>query len=232
MSEHGIYNYSGARSNGFAPNVIGLKPEQVALTYNRLINDIDATLADWNKSISLDLCDIENSWACPEAVNFCKDMVNDFNNLYNELVKSYQDILNAIQKASLEWSVTTQANCRLHDYTIERHGDFVSDARAEINGIVGIDVQNMRECIGGWKRNINVDNSRGFNCVANDVKDIGLLGKGQEAALISASRDIEKRMYLRWYTLCDELSDLLDKIVTKYEDTAGRVSEAFSSLAY
>ena len=48
--------------------------------------------------------------------------------------------------------------------------------------------------------------------------------------LISSARDIEKRMFLKWETLYNNLSDLLDKIVTKYEDTAGRVTEAFQNL--
>ena len=74
-------------------------------------------------------------------------MNNDFSKLFAEFVKSYQNILDAIQKASFEWSVTTQADCRLHVYRLNYAGSWESGARAEINGIVGIDVQNMRKIV-------------------------------------------------------------------------------------
>ena len=210
---------------------LGFNEFEVRNSLNRLqniYNDMLSGLVNFTNSF---LNNMGNSWACPEAISFARNIFcPEFNSFVTKIDNSIQNLFEVINNSARSWAASSNAPYNKINFVRFAHKSFDAlSFRNDINGNVGIDTVLANSNLSYLDKINNLLNTSLSNMV-NVLRTTSFVGKGQQEALIQSVNSVKNGINNKYTSIMVEIKKQIKATIEKYVQTANTVSSSFSSL--
>ena len=193
--------------------------------YKQFINQFNTTL-----KISF-IEPIGRAWASQDAVDYLNQEFSDnVNRLVDVIGQMYEYSFGIIEKARWAWSSTTNTDiisCPFEKIALSLD---VSCIKENINGVRGIDKQDVMNCVSNLKEMMGSITADCLDFVNKEVSDIGFYDYNDVVAQIfrDRMRSTEKMASTLIHSFEIGINNKINNTVQVYGDVAGKIAQNFA----
>lgn len=208
---------------GYDPNVVNSSINAVINSYNELMSQLkDGIQTKFVNGMS-------DKWACVNAVNFFNE---GFKPTMDELLTStdsiFESVVSSMNSAGSAWANDTGSQYSTVSFSVQGAKMDVSNIVENIGGVRGIDLQQSSAVINTLPT-IASQAESALEQAKNAVQNCGFIGGDQAANLISSLGMIKTKINTAVTDITNEVKSAMDQTVNTYQDTEGRISQAFQA---
>lgn len=212
-------------------NMIGFDPDAVRMALNKIQNIYNEMVSSFVNHTNTFMSNMSYSWACPEAVNYFRNIFcPEFNSYLIGIDSSVENIFNTINYAARSWSETSGLSYPGVSFNRFPHNSFdASNMRESINGTVGIDGNACTSHLDILNKINNMINAN-LNGIIDVLRNATFVGNGQQTSLVQSVNNIKNRINESFSDLVVEIKGQINSTINKYNLTAKNVASTFSSI--
>ena len=211
---------------GFNPEAARSTLTGVQAAYNEFIQAIGTSVQ--SKFIG----GMSQRWACNSAIEYFRDtfkpsleaVITDANTRFSKHFEELND-------SATKWASQTGSTFNKVNFTPNNFKYDISVIRENINGVRGIDkadAMNVVRDLQPIKQAAEAALTKASNVI---VQYHAFYGEGQDEALVNSINRIKSALNSAFEEQISNIDRFIQKTITDYEDTAGRVAQNFSSAS-
>lgn len=212
-------------------NMIGFDPDAVRISLNKIQSIYNDLVSNYVTHTNSFMYNMSYSWACPEAVDYFRNIFcPEFNSYLIGIDSSMENIFNTINYAARSWSDTTNLPYSTINFVRFPHNSFdAANMRSSINGTVGISGSACQEHLNILNKINNMINAS-LNSMMDVLRTASFVGNGQQQSLINSVNSTKNKINESFSDLVVQIKSQLTKTIDKYNLTARNVSSSFTSV--
>ena len=215
---------------GFNPELVTQSINAVQAAYEETVNAFFDGMQ--NKFVNR----MSEIWACNVAVDFFNNVVKtNVDGLINGtsgVAESginwiFSNAVSSINGAAQAWAAQTETAYQPQQLSVITKSLDVSNVRENINGIRGIDLQSVPSITSQFNEILGATTTA-LNKAVTAVRNSGFIGGAMQDSLINNFNVIRSKIVSRVGEINQVCQFQVNSTVEKYEDTAGRIAQAFA----
>ena len=207
----------------------GFDPSIVQNSMNNFIsaaNDVMNVLC--NKFQSQFVNKMAELWACKNAQDYFTNGVKPaMDNLTKDVDKILTSVVKSMKDAGNNWATRTGSTFSAPMYTSNRKDLDVSNIKENIGGVRGIDLSSATTASGVLSQISGAAEAALSKAVAS-VQNCGFIGGESAANLLASLNKIKTNINTTFANCNSQLKTAITKTVNSYEDTEGKIAQAFA----
>ena len=208
----------------------GFNPEEV----NQTLSGINAAYSELIRAIGTDMQSkfvggMAQKWACNQAIEFfrdafqptCETLISDTNVIF-------QSVVDSVNSAASSWAASTGTTYNNSSFTPNNFKYDISVVRENIGGVRGIDKAEAQSVVNGLQSIKAAADTALAKAKTAVTSHSAFIGDGQAETLSQALDKIKNNVNNALTEVVAAVDKAIQATIASYEDTAGRVSQAFN----
>jgi len=207
----------------------GFNPDEVQQSLNGVSNsyrDLMTAMCVQMKNKFID--GMSSKWACKEAQNTFQLIKEAMDDTVVKVNTTFQSVFDAVKAAGDSWAASTGTDFTVNAKQVIPYTFNVDCILENINGVRGVDKEQALQCANSALKEISNSIDSALNAAVSSVNNCGFLGDGQSEALRNSLSTISNSITRLYSDISSSITVAVSNTVSKYGDTAGKISAAFT----